>query len=134
NVQWKVNFFLNVLDFSPIDLQTYDLFRATSLLFFNQCLLAHEAIFFEIHQPAQAHFKRRIFLFIDQGLLAAVKIDIDQKQTRFDARDVKSQHARGLDVERAATLNQVIPNVECLIGRDPDFINEIAGIDGEREC
>src|SRR2546421_382281 len=56
--RWQANLVIKLLDFSPIDLQTYDLFRATSLFFCNQRLLAHEAVLVEIHQPAQSHFKR----------------------------------------------------------------------------
>ena len=79
-------------------------------------------------QATQAHFKRRILLLVDQRFLAAVEIDFDQQQTRFDARDIQRQHARGLNIESPAGSHQFIPNSQCLVAGNPNFITEVARV------
>ena len=97
-------------------------------LFFKQRLLAHETILVEVHQTAETHFERRILLFFNQRFLAAIEIDVDQKESRFDARDVERQHSCGCYVERPPACYQSIPHVQCPIGINPDFITEIARV------
>src|SRR5439155_25593013 len=112
----------------PVDLQSYDLLCMAAPLFFQQRRLAHETILVEVHQTAETHFERRILLFFNQGFLAAIEIDVDQEESRLDARDVERQHARGRDVERPAACYQSIPHVQGPIAFDPDFIAEIASV------
>ncbi len=99
-----------------------------ALLFFNQCLPAHETILVEVHQTAETHFDRRILLLFNQSFLAAIEVDVDQEQARLDARDVERQHSGRGYVERPAALYQSIPHVQCAICIGPDFITEITRV------
>ena len=48
------------------------------------------------------------------GFLAAVEIDLDQKQAGFNARDIQCQHAGRMNVKGAAMFHKCIPDALCL--------------------
>src|SRR5262249_49536950 len=69
----------------------------------------------------------------DQGFLAAVEIDIDQQQSRFDANDIQREHSRRMDVESPSFLDQCLPDFDSLVPWNPDLIPEIARITRSRD-
>ena len=73
-------------------------------------LLADEPPLVEADEPAETHLVRRVSLRVDQRLLAAEEIHVDQQQPGLDARDVERQHAGRLDVERLAAVHQRVPD------------------------
>src|SRR6185436_18024070 len=87
----------------------------------------------ELDEAAEPHLERRISLRLDQGLLAAVEVDVDQQQARFDAGDVEREHAGGVNVEGTAAAHQRIPDVDGAIPRHPDLVTEIARVAGARD-
>src|ERR1700741_4996644 len=38
-----------------------------------------------------------------------------------------------MNIKRTAALHQSVPNFDCLIGSDPDFVTEIARVTGARD-
>ena len=71
---------------------------------------------------------------VDQRLLAAEEVDVDQQQPGLDARDVERQHAGRLDVERLAAAPSARPTPSTARPRrHPDLVAEIAGVAGARD-
>ena len=74
------------------------------------------------------------FCDVDQRLLAAEEVDVDQQQPGLDARDVEREHAGRLDVERPARLPSARPTrATRVLARHPDLVAEIAGVAGARD-
>ena len=68
----------------------------------------------------ETHFVRRVELLVDQRLLAAEEIHVDQQQPGLDARHVEREHAGRLDVERLAPVHERVPHpngVACRASR-----------------
>ena len=89
-------------------------------------------MFVGLHQTIETYFVRRVLLRLDQRLLAAVEIDVDEQQPRLDTGDVERKHADRMDVEGAAFGHQFVPHVDRTIPGHPDLVAEIAGIAGSR--
>src|SRR5258708_25385168 len=120
------------VDFGPVDMASRESPGSALLSFLDQGLPANETILVEVHQAVQAHFKWRILLLINQSFFAAVEIDVNQQQARFNARYVQRQHARGLDLERPPAINQDVPDPQCLVRIHPDFIAKVPRVSGAR--
>src|SRR5215471_2226307 len=86
--------------------------------------------FLQVDQSSEPQLKRRIFLLLDDGLLAAVEIDIDQQEAGFDTRNVQCQHPCRMNVECAAGVDERVPDLKTFVPIDPDFVAEIACISG----
>ena len=89
-------------------------------------------LFFQIHQPPQPDFVRRIFLRLDQRPLAAEVIHLDQYQPGFDARHIQRQHSGRMQIELPPFRHQRVPHFRRLIPGDPDFVAQIAGVSRAR--
>src|SRR5215472_15317639 len=133
----QTELFIALFDLDPVHLQANQLPGNAALVLLDQRGFAHEVVFFEMHHPAEAKLVGRVLLLSDQRLLAAVVVDFDQKQSGFDAGNVEREHARGVNVERAAGVYERVPDfdrrVASAIQRYPDFVSEIAGVTGARD-
>ena len=63
----------------------------------------------QLDEAAEPHLERRVFLRLDQRLLAAVEIDLDEQKARLDAGDIEREHAGRMNVERAAAVTSARP-------------------------
>ena len=99
------------LDGRPVDLEPHDRPGGAAPLLSRERRLSDEARLVEVNQPAEAHLERRVFLRLDQRLLAAREIDVDQQQPGLDPRDVEREHPRGPHVERLAARHQGVPHL-----------------------
>src|SRR5262249_56853919 len=89
---------------------------------------ADEMFFLKIDCPAEADFKRRIFLRWSQRLFDADIIDLQQDKSRLETRNVKGKHTRGLDAEVLAVLHENIPNLLGVFRARPNLVAEITGV------
>ena len=96
----------------------------------RQRVAPNEILFLQIHQLAEANFKGRIFLRVDQRLFAGHIVDFNQDEPRLDARDVQSNHTRGMNVEGFALGDERVPDFDGVNPGHPDFKAEIAGVAG----
>src|ERR1700752_3796662 len=83
---------------------------------------------YQIHQTAESHFKWRVALFVNEGFLAAVEIDVDQQQSGFHPRYIEREHSGGMNIEGATVRHQRVPNFESIVRSDPEFITQIARV------
>ena len=114
------------LDGRPTDLEADDLPCRAAALFFSERRTADEWTFVELHEPAEPHFERRVLLRFDQRLFAAVEVDVDEQQSRFDASDVEREHAGWVNVEGLSCFHERVPDLDRAVPRHPDLEAEIA--------
>ena len=97
----QAKFVVKHFNFGPIDLKPDQLARCSVARLFQQRLSADELVFLQVDQLPQPDLVRRKLLRVDQRLLTARVIHIDQDQPGFDARHIERQHSRCMDVELA---------------------------------
>ena len=73
-------------------------------------------------EPTEPHLERRVFLRFDDCLLAAIKVHVDQQESRFDPCHVEREHARRMNVEGAPRFDERIPDPHRALSRNPYLV------------
>src|SRR5436305_11285448 len=79
-------------------------------------------------EAAETHLEGRILLRLDERLLAAVEVNVNQKQPGLYARNVQGEHPRRVDVEGLPCLHERVPDRDGLFGRNPNLVAEVARV------
>ena len=124
---------VQALERVPFQLDADELPLRAACLLRREGLSPNEAVLGQIDGPREVQLEGRRELAVDQRLARGDVIDVDQHQTRFDARDVERQHAGGHDAVRAAGIDERIPDRQSLGGIEPDFEAKVAGVSRARD-
>ncbi len=98
----------------------------------DECRPADKRPLRQIHQTREAELEGRVLLRLDHRLLAAVEIDVDEEQSRFDAGDIEREHPGWVEIELRAGGDERIPHREGAGRRQPDLVTQIARVSRTR--
>ena len=87
---------------------------------------------FEIDQPAEVQFERRLVVLEINGLQCFVELQVRHDESGFQARHVGGLLPKWLDAVIRAHSVQLIPQNQRQFRPHPEFIAEIAGKAGAR--
>ena len=127
-------FVVERFDFIPINFETdQDTFRAAILFFAGESVAADEIVFFQIHELAEADFRRRIFLRRDEGFFAGGVVHFDEDQAGFNSGDIERNHSSRMNIEGFAFFYELVPDFSGIFPGHPNFKAEVAGVARARD-
>ena len=126
------NLLMQIFVIPQIDFHTDDLSRGAACIGFPQCFATDKIFFLQVHRPAEADFKRRIFLCRNQGFFRADIVHFQQDKPRLKTRNVKREHTRGFDSQSPSFFHQHVPDSLSVLGTKPKLVAKIAGVSRAR--